>query len=226
MLNKDFRNLYILFLVILLLVPVGFRKYFSRLLQLHETSLLIHLHALSMSIWCILLLVQPILIIYKKRSLHKRIGKFTIWLMPFLLVFMYLTVGMPLTSGYSTDVVANIFMPFAHMIIFLSFYILAIQNKNRREVHLRYIVISSMSLLGPTIGRINFGFLSDIKGGFELLVIDLILLFFLLIDINKKLNIMPFLLGFILYLIVHVLSMTFAYSATWQKISMVLYPYI
>ena len=98
--------------------------------------------------------------------------------MPILLVIMYLTIGRPLANDFSPEIAANIFMPFAHMIIFATFYLLTIRNKFRREVHLMNIIISSMALIGPTIGLIDFGWLSEIEGGFELLLIDLILDFF------------------------------------------------
>ena len=224
MLNKDFRYLPWFFLAIVLLIPIGFDRYFTRLLNSEPTGFIINIHMITMSIWCLILLLQPLLIINKKYQLHQTLGKLTTWFMPILLVIMYLTIGRPLANGFSPEIAANIFMPFAHMIIFATFYLLALRNKFSREVHLRYIIISSMALIGPTIGRIDFGWLSNIEGGLELLLIDLILGLFLFFDILRKNNVQPFLFGLSAYVLVHISTMAFAYSQVWQNLTLILYP--
>ena len=78
MLNKDIRYLPWLFLAIVLLIPIGFERYFTRLFNSEQTSFIINFHAITMSIWCLLLLLQPLLIINKKYQLHQTRGKLTI----------------------------------------------------------------------------------------------------------------------------------------------------
>ena len=87
-------------LAILLLTPIGFERYFTRLFNSEITSFIINFHAIRMSIWCLLLLLQPLLIINKKNHLHQTLGKLTIWFMPILLFIMYLTVKRPLANVF------------------------------------------------------------------------------------------------------------------------------
>jgi hypothetical protein len=218
------RYLPLLFLAIIFLIPFGFNRYFIRLFGSGESSSIIHFHTALMCIWCALLLLQPLLIINKKNKLHRTLGNLSVILMPVMLVAMYLTIGVTMKRGAPEIIAPFIFMPFFHMLIFGWFYFMAMSKKSKREVHLRYIVISSLTLLGPTIGRINFGVLSDIKGGLELVTMELILLTFLINDYYKKRNIKPFSIGLAAYLTVHIGSLTIANTKAWENIAVLLFP--
>lgn len=220
---RDFKYIPLFFLAIIILLPIGFNRYINQLFGSGSSDTIVHFHTVTMTIWCFLLLLQPILILKRKYQAHRMIGKFTFFFIPILLIAMYLTIGLSAEYGVAAETAENMFMPFAHMVIFGTFYLLAMINKSNSNIHIRYIIISSMSLFGPTIGRIDLGFLSDINGGFELLFIDIVLVAFLLLDLSKKRNIKPFALGLGAYFFVHVGSLTFAYSTQWQQVVEFLY---
>jgi len=101
---------------------------------------------------------------------------------------------------------------------------MAMRNKSQGALHIRYIIVSSVSLFGPTIGRIDLGLLSDLNIGFDLLFIDLILASFILLDVIKKQNFRPFTYGLMAYGTVHVGNLTFANTDAWHSIALILYP--
>jgi len=227
--KREYKYLPFFFLAIILLVPFGFRRYFARLFSGEDSGLIIHLHALVMSIWCLILVLQPTLIVLKKHLLHRRLGKITYFFIPVLIFIMYLTVGLPFSyDNMSTEETGfnapYIFMPFAHMLIFTTFYGLAMRNTLDRALHLRFIIIASVSLFGPTVGRIDLGPLSELEIGFDLLFIDLVLASLLLFDLYKKKNFKPFAVGLLVYGIVHICNLTFAYTEVWHKAALLLYP--
>ena len=78
----------------LLLIPLiawGFyQTYFSVLLAPRPS--IIHVHFALMTIWAAILVAQPMLIRYKKNSIHRTIGKISYVVMPLLLVTGFLLI--------------------------------------------------------------------------------------------------------------------------------------
>ena len=177
--NKDavYYNLGYWFLSLIVLVFAGFYySYFSVFFQPRPT--LIHIHFALMALWVVMLIVQPFLIKYNKRKIHRLVGRISYGLVPLLLIFTYLTIRgeydrhlgelhQQVEQGLKTytdaeilKLAANAPIGIFYFVWFALFYILAIKNRRNSSVHARYMLATALTLLGPTVDRIlgiNFG---------------------------------------------------------------------
>src|SRR5438094_227069 len=91
--SKDnfYPNLGYWFLSFIVLVFAGFYyTYFSILFN--PRPVIIHIHFSLMALWIAMLIIQPFLIKYKKRHLHKLIGRLSYFLVPLVLFFCFLVI--------------------------------------------------------------------------------------------------------------------------------------
>ncbi len=167
-------NLGYWFLPMIMLVFGGFyHTYFSVLFEPKAT--IIHVHFGLMAAWVIMLIVQPFLIKYKKKVLHRRVGKASYVLIPLLLISAFLMakhgyfVYMDLISKeavkgipkYTQEELLHLSakyqaLPMFYMFWLGLFYTLAILNRKSTYVHARYMLAASLTVLGPTVDRIWF----------------------------------------------------------------------
>ena len=160
---------------LLLLIPFTFLgfypSYFSR--QPGEVHAVYHIHAFFMLIWVALAIVQPYLIKRKNTTLHKRIGRISYLLMPFVFVTAFLVIRHTydvnianetanVTSGASTlsldqilaKAAANMRLGIIYLTWLATFYILAIVNRKKILFHATYMFAAIMTILGPTVDRV------------------------------------------------------------------------
>jgi hypothetical protein len=84
-----YQNLGYWFLMFIVLVIAGFyTSYLSTLFD--DKPRLVHIHFMLMSLWIIMLITQPFLIKYKKRAIHRKIGKASYVLVPLVLISGFL----------------------------------------------------------------------------------------------------------------------------------------
>ncbi|MEQ9297904.1 MAG: hypothetical protein RIF33_05040 [Cyclobacteriaceae bacterium] len=98
---------------------------------------------------------------------------------------------------------AQIFFPISQMILFTLFYILAIVNKHNAPIHMRYIIVSSIVLLGPTIGRIDFSSLGLGSFNMDLIVMDIVMILLVTKDALTKKYYKPYWVGLVAYCGLH-----------------------
>ena len=157
------------FLLLIPLVAVGFYPtYFAVLFK--PAASIIHIHFILMTIWVIILVIQPFLFRYKKLALHRQIGRFTFFFVPLLLVSSFLMIrlsyfrflaspqGLGSASRQAVMQTAATFMAIAFLYLGLLalFYTLAVINRHKAAAHARYMVAAALTLLGPTVDRIVF----------------------------------------------------------------------
>jgi hypothetical protein len=83
-----YHNLGYWFLFLILLVLAGFySSYFLVFFQ--PTPSIIHIHFTLMTLWIVMLIVQPFLIKYKKVAIHRMLGKISYVLVPLVLDFWF-----------------------------------------------------------------------------------------------------------------------------------------
>ena len=217
--SRRYRYIAFFFVIILLLVPVGFRRYYLALFSGEVQNSALHFHVVVMTIWCLMLIIQPILI-RKRHAFHRAIGRASYFLVPIIVLSIWLVIRHSffrmeehLTSGQN---LAQIFFPFSQMILFGGFYLLAILNKHKPSVHMRYMIVSSVSLLGPTIGRINFTSLGLGAIDMDLWVMNLTLIGFIIYDQLNKLKSQPYYLGLMAYALMHWGYYSFSSTELWQ----------
>lgn len=156
--EKAYRNLGYFLLLLLPLTFFGFYKtYFVQFPNFEENiTIFIHIHAFIASIWILLLIVQPLLIINRKNRLHKKIGKLSYIVFPMLI----LSFVPQMIRIIHSDVPQFLFFPLADSVLLILFYALAMYHRRNASKHMRYIIGTATVFLGPTIGRIGPHFFS------------------------------------------------------------------
>ena len=151
--EKTYKYLGYYLLLLAPLVFAGFYKtYFSPFPNFDKNiNGFVHLHAFIASVWILMLIVQPFLILNKKYGLHRTIGKGSYIVFPFLIVSFIPQINKIINS----ENIANLFFPLSDATLLILFYSLAIYNKKASAKHMRYMIATSLVFLGPTIGRIG-----------------------------------------------------------------------
>ncbi len=141
---------------LLLLVPLvfaGFYKtYFGPFPNFDKNiNVFVHLHAFIASVWILMLIIQPFLILNKQYLLHRTIGKGSYIVFPLLIVSFIPQINKILHS----ENIANLFFPLSDGTLLILFYSLAIYNRKKSAKHMRYMIATALVFLGPTVGRIG-----------------------------------------------------------------------
>lgn len=117
----------------------------------------VHLHAVTMTLWCMMLIGQPLLIKFKKREYHAFLGKVSYLLVP-LMVFSSLwfahfaanrsDILNPSGLVYTT-------LPISINFFFLMVYALAIYHRSDPLKHARYMASTVLFLIVPVTDRLT-----------------------------------------------------------------------
>lgn len=145
------------FLGLIPIVLLGFWKsYFSIFFEKSNgLTAYMHFHAIVMSCWVALLIVQPILVRRKKLNMHRLLGKVSYVLMPLVLVSMLLLLH---SRGNLRPVEQRgFFVTLAAVTGFFVvgfYYLIAIINRKNTPVHARAMICTGLDLLDPTLMRL------------------------------------------------------------------------
>jgi len=119
-------------------------------------SPLLHVHAMVFTAWLVLLIVQSGLVRADRVDVHKRLGMFGAVLAA-LMVFLGLSVAIDAARrGASADGMSPLgFMifPFGQTLLFGGFVAAGLWKRRQPEIHRRFILLASISLLTPAISR-------------------------------------------------------------------------
>ncbi|MCB0655618.1 MAG: hypothetical protein KDC57_05745 [Saprospiraceae bacterium] len=151
--EKAYRNLGFLFLLLLPLTFLGFYKtYFIHFPQFSDQiTPFMHSHAAIACVWISMLIAQPLFIRYRKLKWQRRIGKWSYFVFPLLILsFIPQVIRM-----VKTDRAIEVFFPAADAALLILFYSLAIYYRKKQALHMRYMIGIAIVFLGPTIGRIG-----------------------------------------------------------------------
>lgn len=224
--EKAYKNLSFFFAGIFIIILFGFfNSYFSLFPQYGKLPNIVHFHALTLVLWSLLLIIQPLLIRFKKQKTHKLLGKFSYMLAP-LIIFSMLamtrktfTERTPDTSDFQA--LSGMFISLSHTFLFGLFYVLAMIKTGKPKLHMRFIILASLTGLAPAIARINIAELGITMGPllFSFVFTDLVIAALIIFDLIKKSAYKPYVAGLILFVLVHFSTYTFAKSDTWIYIS-------
>ena len=206
-----YHNLGYWFLLWIVLVFAGFyTTYFTKLFDNHPP--IIHIHFILMMLWIAMLIAQPFLIKFKKRSTHRLLGKISYVLVPLVLASSFLMIRLsyyrvisnatesaPQTLNQLTNLqvlqqAADLqAIAFFYILWFFIFYSLAVINRRRSQVHARYMVATALTLMGATVDRIMFFVfnMEFLPGGISsmwvaFIIIDIVLAFLLFNDYKNN----------------------------------------
>lgn len=162
--------------------------YFSRWMTAPPTTpqigLLLALHGSVFTAWVTLMVVQPLLIAARNRSLHRRLGYFGAGVAAAMTLLGNLAAIAAMHGGFKGlgDPYVFYAVPFFAINSFAITIFLAVRWRNFADTHKRLILLSNAALLGAAIARIP---LAAIQGSAPLSFIfgpDLIILAGILYD--------------------------------------------
>lgn len=116
-----------------------------------------HLHAGTATIWFLLLIVQPLLIRFRRRQLHRTLGYSSYVLAPLVVLCIFLG-GHSLLTRWSADEwwigKYILYLQVSLGSLFGICWILAMYFRKDRQVHARFMVATGLTFLDPVVARI------------------------------------------------------------------------
>ncbi|MDP9047143.1 MAG: hypothetical protein M3N14_03340 [Bacteroidota bacterium] len=206
------------------LVLLGFwPSYFSRFFNgTADFAFYFHFHAVLLTLWIFLLIIQPILIRKKKLALHRLLGKLSYILMPLLFLSVILLAHSRIPSHIlvingEKNYGLHLLIPFKDLLILGITYIIAIRYRHNIHIHARAMVATGIVFIEPTLIRL----IKHVSGSPLSLLFTIAIVYSLLIAliINERHQkkgrwVFPLVLG--LYLIVHSLILFQIQIGPWE----------
>ena len=146
------------FVFVLALITWGFYKtYLIFFPSFTGFSFVQHFHGAMMMTWMAMLIIQPLLIHFNKVSIHRIIGRLSFVIAPLLVVSIFLVTKMvyfrvdpPLPQDLKIGEMA---LSLSNLFAFTFLYIMAIANRRYTYAHMRYMIGTSLLMIGPGLGR-------------------------------------------------------------------------
>ncbi len=150
-----FKNTGYYFAGFIFLILLGFwPSYFSRFFNgTADFNLYFHFHSITAVSWVILLVLQPLLIKYKKFQIHKMTGKISYVLVPFLFISIIL-LAHHRTNPETENLAWQLWIPFKDIFIFSYGYGVAIAFRKFPNIHARGMIVAGMALIEPVMVRL------------------------------------------------------------------------
>ena len=111
-----------------------------------------HFHALMITIWLLMLIVQPILIIKKQVKWHRLVGKASYVVVALLVISILMVVYQEQTREKNLPIFAANLLDFPG---FLAMYLFAVYFRKKPAYHARFMVMSIITFLDPALARLN-----------------------------------------------------------------------
>ncbi|WP_422360309.1 hypothetical protein [Reichenbachiella sp.] len=186
-----FDQLGVFVLALMIVAWYGFGpSYFQKVLgEVADFSIYFHLHAFFMVIWLLIIFIQPVLIRNGKLKLHRLIGKITYVIFPMMILSILLLVHSQLNqSEFVTG--TEFFIPFKDIVIMIFAYIFGVYWKQNIALHSRFMIISIIPMIEPSLVRMFFNVLPEsiVEYSYPLtiLVVDIIIILLAVNDFKKE----------------------------------------
>jgi hypothetical protein len=212
--ESAYRNVGYFLLALPLVVLAGFWIPYLSEIPRFEPSITVpvHLHALLLFAWIVLLVVQPLAIRTGAYGLHRVLGRISYVLMPLIVASAVAMIHKEyhehLASGMrSGGALAAEFLSVTQLALLGIFYCLAIIRIKRHEVaaHMRYMICIALALLPAGLAR-TLGYWFDVRQSHSqtycLIVIDLCLIGLVWFDRNRHLAARPYIQALAAYVII------------------------
>ena len=203
------------FLFFVVFVSLGFYyPYFSLFPGFASVTRIVHIHAIALLLWVVIIIAQPLFIAYKKYKTHRLIGKLTYFLMPIIIIS---SIGV-LRQQYEESVAQKVtplvsfetlYTSATELLCIVIFYSLAIYNIVKGNVvsHMRYMISLALVLIPPSFGR-TLGYWLYMKQFYtyniSIVLCIVILITLIVYDWKKNLNFRPYFVALSIFSLVHV----------------------
>jgi len=122
----------------------------------YEKDWHVHLHGVVMFAWMVLLMAQAALMRAGARPLHRGLGKVSYGLVPVMVVSTILLAHYRLQSGITGELLYFLAVQGALIATLALAYGLAMANRKRPQLHMRYMLCSALPLIDPILARLLF----------------------------------------------------------------------
>jgi hypothetical protein len=174
----------------------------------------VHIHAILLFAWIVLLVVQPLAIGHRAFRLHRFLGRVSYLLMPLIVLSAaaminkeyhgHLAAGMRSAPALEAE-----FLSISQLVLLAIFYCLAAIHIKRHDApaHMRYMICIALVLLPAGLAR-TFGYWFDVRQSLSqtycLIIIDLCLVGLIWFDRKRELAARPYIRALAAYLIIEV----------------------
>jgi hypothetical protein len=217
------------FFAILVVLLWGFHRTYTIFFPKFEGfGIVQHFHGAIMLSWVILLVVQPLLIQYRKVRMHKFTGKITYILAPLLALSILMVSQMVYVRTLATEsreaALASMANNIPDLIGFIVLYTLAIINRKNIFRHTRYMIGVSFLMIGPGMGR-GLAIYLDMPPDQAIAASNYIVMaiggLLVLHDLTRRIWLSPYLLGILAILFMDI-SYKNRFSDGWQGFASVI----
>lgn len=214
--ERAYRNLGYVLLVLLPIFVAGFWIPYISEFRHFDASITaaVHIHAILLFCFLGLLIFQPLAIQFKAFSIHRRLGKITNFLMPFILIFsvamLWKEYHEHLADGTSVVAARNDeFLSAVQLLLLGSLYGLAIASIRARDVaaHMRYMICIALVVLPAGLAR-TLGYWFDFRQSSAQTVclglIDVVLLALIAMDKRSDRPTRPYMMTLMAYFVIEI----------------------
>jgi len=124
-----------------------------------------HVHAAIMVSWLLLLVVQPFLIRFRRRGLHRTIGALSYVLAPAVVVSALLLAHQrfkPMSALVFLGEAKNLYLPVSMAVVFAIAYAGAMVYRKVMPLHASFMVCTGLTMIDPIVGRLLFFYLPQL----------------------------------------------------------------
>jgi hypothetical protein len=143
------------FALLLGLAPLAFwSPYLSKVFD--GPSAYTHLHAITATLWLLLLIVQPLAIAARRFTLHRRIGQ-AAWVLGPMVVASIVLLAHSSVKGQDVAAFANVlYLQLSLAAVFGLSYALAMITRRTVALHARFMVCTGLTMLDPVLARFMY----------------------------------------------------------------------
>lgn len=126
-----------------------------------------HLHAAIALGWCLLLVLQPMLISRARRAWHRRLGRAAWVLGPALVVSAVLLASQRFRAMGDARFVresASLYLPLSAALMFAVALAFALWHRRQPQLHGRFMIATGLVMVDPVLGRAIYFYLPTLPG--------------------------------------------------------------
>lgn len=149
-LTRPYHGLIALVTVIVVAAYFGFRETYWGLPQFTTTGWQIHVHVGTVFLWLAMLVTQGVLASRGRIDAHKRVGRLSYGLVPLIVVGFALAIDFGQRRHKDVELIGPILFDGG---LFLFLYTMAIVKRRNTPHHARYMMLTPVAFMNPTLGR-------------------------------------------------------------------------
>ena len=150
-LSQSYRGILLLVVALVPMSYFGFRaSYWEHFPRFFGVGWEVHFHLFTIACWLAMLVSQAWLAVKGRIAQHKRMGRLSYFLVPLIVIGFGLVTNYGQLRQKQPDLLgATLFDGCA----FLVFYILAVVYRRNTAYHSRYMMLTAVPFINPTLGR-------------------------------------------------------------------------